>query len=126
MHVGTEQGQVVGGAQHAVVLDDGAVDDQGVEVAGAVGRAEPAPQHEVGTGGHGRGEVDLHHPQAAHDLHQVGGARGVEQLGPHRDAAGLLPGQPVHHEPTLGQRTDAGADRGPAGQIGSPAKTNLR
>ena len=117
-HVGAEQGHVVGGAQHAVVLDDGAVDDQGVEVVGAVGAAEPAPQHEVGAGGHGRGEVDLHHPQPAHDLEQVGGARGVEQLGPHRDAAGLLPGQLVHHAPSSQRRARR--------QSGSPAKTNLR
>ena len=121
MHVGAEQGHVVGGVHHAVVLDDGAVDDQGVEVASAVGAAEPAPQHEVGAGGDGRGEVDLHHPQPSHDVEQVGGALGVEQLGPHRDAAGLLAGQPVHHDATLGHGADSGSP-----QSGSPANTNLR
>ena len=109
-----------------VVLDERAVDDEGARGRAGVGRPEPAPQHEVGARGDGRGEVDLQHPEAAHDLEQVGGARGVEQLRPHGDAAGLLPGQSVHHAPTLGERTDVGADSGPDGQSGSPAKTNLR
>ncbi len=108
------------------MLDDGAVDEQGVEVVGRVRGAEPAPQHEVGTGRHGGLEIDLHHPEPAHDVEKVGGTLRVEHLGPHRDAAGLSPSEPVHHEPTPGQTTDGGDTGRRGGQSDSPAKTNLR
>ena len=75
-----------------------------------------SPEHQVGAGRHGGGEVDLHHPQPAHHLEQVGRARCVEQLGAHGDAAGLLPGQLVGSAMTLR----------PHPQSGSPAKTNRR
>src|SRR5690606_41618277 len=58
-----------------------------------------APRHQVGVGCDGRGQVALEDGQVPHHLEQIGGARVGQQLGTHRDAAGVGAGQLVDHEP---------------------------
>ena len=66
------------------------------QVVGRVRRTHPAPGHEVGAGRHRVRGVQLQERQAVEDRHQVVGPPGVEQLGPDRDPARLLAGEPAH------------------------------
>ena len=72
-------------------LDEGAVVLDGLgQVGGVVGRAEPAPQDEVGARCDGRGGVDLQEREAVDNVNEVGRARRVEQLRVDRDLAGFV------------------------------------
>jgi len=77
-------------------LDEGSVvlDGPG-QVGGVVGRAEPAPQDEVGARCDGRGGVDLQEREAVDDVNEVGRARRGEQLRVDGDPAGFVLGQTV-------------------------------
>ena len=72
-------------------LDEGAVVlDRLDEGGGVVGRAEPAPQHEVGARCDRRGRVDLQDREAVDDVNEVCRTRLVEQLRVDRDPAGFI------------------------------------
>ena len=66
-----------------------------LELLGTVEPAEAAPEHEIGTRRDGRGRFVLHEREPPHGVEEVDRARRVEELGTHRDATRLLPGQPV-------------------------------
>jgi len=73
-------------------LDQGAVVLGGLgQVGGVVGRAEPAPQDEVGARCDGRGGVDLQEREAVDDVDDVGRAWRIEQLARGLRSAGLRP-----------------------------------
>ena len=79
------------------MLEERAVLLQGLrEVGGLVRRAKATPGDEVRAGGDGRGGVDLQKGQLLDDREQFGGPGCVEHLRAHRDASGLLLGEPVH------------------------------
>jgi len=59
------------------------------QVGGLVGRAEPAPQDEVGARRDRGGRIDLQEREALDHRDQVGRPRRVEELRVYRDAAGL-------------------------------------
>ena len=74
---------------------------------GIVGRAQPAPQDEVGARGDRRGGVDLQQGQPVDDVDEVAGARCVEQLRVDRDPARFVLRQAVgNHRPTIAPSLD--------------------
>jgi hypothetical protein len=94
-HLGPVERDVLGGPQHAVQLDQGAVRDRALELGSTEPQPEPAPRDHLGTRRHRGGGLDLQQRQVAHQVEQIGRPCAVEQLGADGDPARLGAGEPV-------------------------------
>jgi hypothetical protein len=90
-----------------VQLDQGAVRDRALELGSTEPQPEPAPRDHLGTRRHRGGGLDLQQRQVAHQVEQVGRARGVEELGADGDPTRLGPREPVGDH---GHNVTEGAD----------------